>query len=52
MALALAVLGAPQVLLLDNPTQDMDPISKRRAWHTIVTFIKKTHASVVLATDE
>ncbi|XP_040073718.1 ABC transporter A family member 10 [Ixodes scapularis] len=52
LSMSLAVLGAPQVLLLDNPTQHLDPVSRKRLWHTIITFVKKTHASVLIATDE
>ncbi|KAM7300841.1 phospholipid-transporting ATPase ABCA3-like [Ixodes scapularis] len=52
LSMSLAVLGAPQVLLLDNPTQHLDPVSRKRLWHTIITFVKKTHASVLIATDD
>ncbi|XP_075550303.1 ATP-binding cassette sub-family A member 17-like [Dermacentor variabilis] len=52
LAVALALVGAPPVVLLDKPTEGLDPVSRRRVWHTIVTFIKKTHMSVLLATDD
>nr|XP_050033495.1 ATP-binding cassette sub-family A member 17-like [Dermacentor andersoni] len=52
LAVALALVGAPPVVLLDKPTDGLDPVSRRRVWHTIITFIKKTHMSVLLATDE
>ncbi|CAN7992877.1 unnamed protein product, partial [Ixodes hexagonus] len=52
LSMSLAVVGAPQVLLLDNPSQHLDPVSRKRLWHTIITFVKKTHASVLLTTDD
>ncbi|KAH9372212.1 hypothetical protein HPB48_001431 [Haemaphysalis longicornis] len=52
LSLALALVGAPPVLLLDKPTAHLDPIARRRAWHCVLTFAKKTHAAVLLATDE
>lgn len=48
--LALAVLGAPQVLFLDEPTTGLDPESRRSAWRLIrgmlddgVTVVLTTH---------
>ncbi|KAL3218864.1 hypothetical protein MRX96_031291 [Rhipicephalus microplus] len=52
LAVGVALVGAPPVVLLDKPTDGLDPIARRRIWHTIVTFVKKTHMSVLLATDE
>ncbi|XP_075749978.1 ATP-binding cassette sub-family A member 17-like [Rhipicephalus microplus] len=52
LAVGVALVGAPPVVLLDKPTDGLDPIARRRIWHTIVTFVKKTHMSVLLATDD
>jgi drug efflux transport system ATP-binding protein len=50
LALACAVLHAPRVLFLDEPTGGVDPISRRRFWEIIdtmaatgVTIIVTTH---------
>src|SRR5699024_797437 len=48
--LALAILGGPQVLFLDEPTTGLDPESRRDAWQLIrrllesgVTIMLTTH---------
>lgn len=47
--LALAILGGPQVLFLDEPTTGLDPESRRDAWQLIRRLID-TGATIVLTT--
>jgi ABC-2 type transport system ATP-binding protein len=47
---ALALLGEPQVLLLDEPTASLDPGQRRRLWET-VTGLRDEGGSVVFATQ-
>jgi ABC-2 type transport system ATP-binding protein len=35
LSLALALLGRPSVLVLDEPTTGMDPISRRAVWEML-----------------
>ncbi|MGO1317650.1 MAG: ABC transporter ATP-binding protein [Cellulomonadaceae bacterium] len=47
--LALAVMGRPDVLFLDEPTTGLDPESRRRAWEQIRTLLAEG-TTVVLTT--
>jgi ABC-2 type transport system ATP-binding protein len=47
---ALALLGDPRVLLLDEPTASLDPGQRRRLWET-VTQLRADGGSVVFATQ-
>jgi ABC-2 type transport system ATP-binding protein len=48
--LALAVLGDPDVLLLDEPTAALDPRQRRRLWET-ASAIRSAGGAVVLVTQ-
>ena len=47
---ALALLGSPRVLLLDEPTAALDPGQRRRLWET-VTALRDEGGAVVFATQ-
>jgi ABC-2 type transport system ATP-binding protein len=47
---ALALLGDPRVLLLDEPTASLDPGQRRRLWET-VTALRDEGGAVVFATQ-
>merc|ERR1719181_2661835 len=36
LQLAIAMIGSPPVLFLDEPTTGMDPVSKREVWNFLV----------------
>jgi ABC-2 type transport system ATP-binding protein len=48
--LALALLGDPEVLLLDEPTASLDPGQRRRLW-SLVAGAKEQGGAVVFATQ-
>lgn len=48
LSLAMSVIGDPKVLLLDEPTTGMDPVSRAKVWSTIKEF--KRQRVVLLTT--
>jgi ABC-2 type transport system ATP-binding protein len=48
--LAIALLGAPHVLLLDEPTAALDPRQRRRLWETAAA-LREEGGAVVLVTQ-
>ncbi|MDG4794562.1 ABC transporter ATP-binding protein [Micromonospora sp. WMMD1082] len=49
LELALAVLGRPELLFLDEPTTGMDPMSRRRTWD-VIRQLRAEGATVLLTT--
>jgi ABC-2 type transport system ATP-binding protein len=48
--LALALLGRPEVLLLDEPTASLDPRQRRRLWE-VAAQVRERQGAVVFATQ-
>jgi ABC-2 type transport system ATP-binding protein len=48
--LAIALLGAPNVLLLDEPTASLDPRQRRRLWE-VAAQVRERGGAVVFATQ-
>ncbi|XP_064594630.1 uncharacterized protein LOC135461452 [Liolophura sinensis] len=40
LSLAIAVIGRPDVIYLDEPTAGMDPVNKRLVWNLILDLVK------------
>jgi ABC-2 type transport system ATP-binding protein len=49
LELALAVLGRPELLFLDEPTTGMDPVSRRQTWD-VIRELRREGATVLLTT--
>jgi ABC-2 type transport system ATP-binding protein len=49
LELALALLGRPELLFLDEPTTGMDPASRRRTWD-VVQELRRDGTTVLLTT--
>ncbi|KAH6937696.1 hypothetical protein HPB50_003591 [Hyalomma asiaticum] len=49
LGMAMALLGAPRLVLLDAPTSGIDPISARTMWHAVDVFTKANDQALVLA---
>ena len=47
LSTAVAMLGDPQILLLDEPTTGLDPVSRRRVW-TLISKVRETGRTIIL----
>ncbi|XP_028919413.1 retinal-specific phospholipid-transporting ATPase ABCA4 [Ornithorhynchus anatinus] len=47
LSTAIALVGCPPLVLLDEPTTGMDPLSRRLLWNTIVNIIREGRAVVL-----
>jgi len=50
LGLACALLRAPRLLLLDEPTVGVDPVSRRELWQIVYRQVKEEGMSVLLST--
>jgi ABC-type multidrug transport system ATPase subunit len=48
LSTALALVGNPSIILLDEPTSGQDPVSRRRLWKEIINLTKQKNRSVLL----
>ena len=47
---AIALLAAPELIFLDEPSTAMDPLSRRQLWMLVKGIMRKTHGSTVMTT--
>lgn len=50
LGLACTLLSSPGLLLLDEPTVGVDPVSRRELWAIVYRLVKEQHMSVLLST--
>ncbi|HKB87842.1 MAG TPA: ABC transporter ATP-binding protein [Ignavibacteriaceae bacterium] len=50
LALGLALLNNPKLLLLDEPTTGLDPNARREIWHILLQLKAKSQTSLILTT--
>lgn len=46
ISVAIALIGNPKVVLLDEPTTGMDPITKKEIWH-LIKKLKRNHITLM-----
>jgi ABC-2 type transport system ATP-binding protein len=49
LGLAYTLVNPPQLLLLDEPTVGVDPVSRRELWQIIDRFVRKEETTVLLS---
>ena len=50
LGIACALLGNPELLILDEPTAGVDPLSRRELWEILKDLVKGGHISVLVST--
>lgn len=50
LGLACTLVRSPELLLLDEPTVGVDPMSRRELWEIIKSLVKEEHISVLVST--
>ena len=51
LGLACTLIGSPSLLLLDEPTVGVDPLSRRELWEIIHSLVEKQRLTVLLSTS-
>ena len=50
LALGIALLNDPEILILDEPTTGLDPTARREIWDILMTLKKEKNTSLILTT--
>lgn len=52
LRLAVAMAGRPRVLILDEPTNDLDPVNRRHVWDVLKQWNRNHGTTIVLVTHD
>ena len=52
LSVAIAIIGRPPLILLDEPSAGMDPEARRFMWRVVAKLIKNKECAVVLTTHD
>ena len=47
LSTAIALIGYPPIVFLDEPTTGMDPVARKKLWHTL-TNVRKSGKTLIL----
>jgi ribosome-dependent ATPase len=50
LSLAVAMIHGPEMLILDEPTSGVDPISRDRFWHTLIDLARSDNVTIFIST--
>ena len=50
LCVAIALIAAPELIFLDEPSTSMDPIVRRQMWNMVKTIMKGTQATTIMTT--
>ncbi len=50
LRLACTLVRSPELLLLDEPTVGVDPLSRRELWEIVQTLVSREHLTVIVST--
>lgn len=51
LGLACALVRTPELLLLDEPTAGVDPLSRQELWEIILRLVRDSHITVLISTS-
>lgn len=50
LSLAVAMIHAPEILILDEPTSGVDPVARDGFWHILADLSRKDHVTIFVST--